>query len=373
MKFDIPFIKPSFPSEKVVGEDYSKIIESNWFTNFGPFEQSFRQKVEKYIGNNTHAVTVSNATMGLDIAISALFINDLGKKKVLMPSFTFAAGAEMLIAHGLEPVFIDIDSDTLQPSFSQAKEYLAENPHESAGILLCNIFGVGNPDILLWEELARKHELPIIIDSAAGFGSEYLNGEKIGSRGDCEIFSLHATKPFAVGEGGLIITKNEELASRMRELTNFGFNSKKEIGNIGTNAKMQEFNAALGIRQLEDFDLRLVHRRESLAEYKKRLEPYGLTFQVNDHVSTIPFASVILPNGISSEHILGKLHSGSVEARKYYKPLHRESEITRKSDNVHDLTTTNVVYGSILSLPVHDNMGIEVIDKISSIIIGELK
>jgi len=132
------------------------------------------------------------------------------RKKVLLPSFTFAAGAEAILRSGFEPLFIDVDRKSWQPNIEQAEQILTESD-DIAGILLCNVFGVGNTNITEWEKLASKFAKPLIIDSAAGFGSKYFDEEKVGTRGDCEIFSMHATKPFAIGEGGLVVSKNEKL------------------------------------------------------------------------------------------------------------------------------------------------------------------
>ena len=355
MKYNIPFIKPHFPNADEIGAAYSSIVASNWFTNFGPYEQTFRRNIEDYIAQDTHAVTVTNATLGLNIAIAEIFSGRPGSQ-VIVPSFTFAAGPEMLIAQGLRPVLIDIDARTMQPSLEEAANYLSQNDNDVAGILLCNIFGVGNPDIQLWEELAEKYDKPLIIDSAAGLGSMYKDGSKIGAHGSCEIFSLHATKPFAVGEGGIILTQDESLAKRLRELTNFGFNSERNIASIGTNAKMQEINAAIGIRQLEGFNDRLLSRRSSLSEYKRLLSPLGYGFQANDDLSTVPFVSAIAPTSETAQNVLNVLQESSIEARKYYYPLHEEEVIAQNSTLASTFNITKDIYSRIISLPLHDGM-----------------
>lgn len=372
VKYSIPFIKPHFPASEDITHDYDVIVSSNWFTNFGPYEQRLRKEVKGFLNLDVDVVTVSNATLGLDVAISGLFVLHTTKKEVIMPSFTFAAGAEMLLSHGFTPVFIDIETNSLQPSISEAQDYILNNTDKVCGILLCNIFGVGNPEIEEWEKLAETHSLPLIIDSAAGFGSEYSNGEKIGGRGDCEIFSLHATKPFAVGEGGLIVTKNHHLAARLRELTNFGFDSSKQIKSLGTNAKMQELNAAIGIRQLEGFEERLRIRRRALDKYKQELIPYGFLFQSNDHKSTVPFVSVLTPAQYNADTIIEQLHIAGIEARKYYKPLHHEEVITKDRSILLSLDKTDDVYQRIISLPLHDNMEEKDILDITKEILGRI-
>lgn len=368
MKYKIPFIKPHFPSSNSIAKDYEKVVSSNWFTNFGPFETDFRKKLSNYLGEGIDGATVANATLGLDIAIRALLAPVREKQEVIMPSFTFIAGAEMLISHGFTPVYIDIDNETWQPSVEIAKSYLVENSDKVAGLLMCNVFGVGNPDVTEWEALAKEYSIPLIIDSAAGFGSKYMDDSHVGVRGDCEIFSFHATKPFAVGEGGFIATNNSTLAQKMRELSNFGFDASKKVSNVGTNAKMQELNAVIGLQQLEGFNERLASRQDSLRLYKKLLPSTGFSFQINDELSTVPFVSVRTPSATDAEKIIVKLQSNGVEARKYYKPLHSEEDISEYSKAGSSLSITESLYGSIISLPLHDSMQQEQIIQIVELI-----
>ena len=361
MKYKVPFIKPTFPSSADIADDYEEIVKSNWFTNFGSFEKRFREDLSRYIGGGVYVCTAANATLALDVAITALFKKN--KRKVLTQSFTFAAASERLIANNYTPVLLDVNED-MQPDINQAKQYLKDNARSVAGILICNTFGVGNPEIGDWEELAKKYKLPLIIDSAAGLGSEYSQGERIGRRGDCEIFSFHATKPFGIGEGGAITSKDEELISAMRNLTNFGFNQNREIESIGTNAKLNEISAAIGCRQMLTFPKRLKNRQDTLMKYKKYLKGTGYSFQVNDELSSVPFASIVAVDEISSKEARDKLIQAGVEVRNYYAPLHKEKMLVKYCDTPYDLTNTESFATKIMSVPVHDNMNAKDVDLI---------
>lgn len=367
MKYKIPFIKPSFPSGKEIAEDFEKIVLSNWFTNFGPFENELRQKVATYLDQSVHVTTVSNATLGIDLAVRALLELSPGKNKVIVPSFTFAAGPEVLISHGYEPVFIDIVENTWQPDIEQAREYIQEDPGQVAGILLCNIFGVGNQMIEQWEMLARQYGVPLIVDSAAGFGSKYDNNTFIGGRGDCEIFSLHATKPFAVGEGGLIVSKSDTLIEKIRSLENFGFNKDRKIGLVGTNAKLQELNCAIGIRQLANLKSRIETRQVTLDYYKSKLGALGYRFQSNDSLSTVAFVSALVPEELDVNRLIGSLSKEGVEVKQYYRPLHHEKVILGESSIAKTLDNTEYIASKIISLPLHDDMEKKDIDYIVEI------
>src|ERR1700733_911757 len=202
MSSEIPFIRPSFPKPAELAEDFDAIVEANWYSNFGPKEQQFARALEEYLGRGLHVATLANGTLALLAALHAAVGPGTRDRYLLMPSFTFIAVAQAALWAGYRPWFIDIDPETWQPSVPSACAALEGFRDHIAGILLVNVFGVGNPKVGVWEELAANWNLPIVLDSAAGFGSAYADGEHVGGRGACEIFSFHATKPFAVGEGG---------------------------------------------------------------------------------------------------------------------------------------------------------------------------
>lgn len=286
MQYNVPFIKPTFPSEEEISKDYIEIVKANWYTNFGPYEQKFRRSLGEYIGQSTVAITFNNATSGLMAAIISLLGHGDGSQYILVPSFTFIAGAQAIIWCGYKPFFIDIDIKNLQMDYKIAENEL-HNSSSVAGILLCNSFGIGNPDIDKWESIAKARSLPLIIDSAAGFGSKYKDGRLLGAKGDCEIFSFHATKPFAVGEGGAVFTKNPKLASVIKDITNFGFGNNRDTEYLGFNAKMQEFNAAIGLAQLKKFNQQLQSRKLTYIKYLEGLKSYNFDFIENAENSSL--------------------------------------------------------------------------------------
>lgn len=351
-------------------EDYTAIVESNWFTNFGPYEKRLSKESGEYVGAEVFATTVSNCTAGLEIAISDLFTADKAKTKVIMPSFTFVAGAEALVRTNLTPVLIDIDAETWQPNISQARELLSAGNEEFAGILLCNIFGVGNRAVEQWEALSAEFNIPMIIDSAAGFGSSYGRDEYIGGRGDCEIFSLHATKPFSVGEGGLITSRNEQFIERMRSMQNFGFESDRNVHRIGTNAKMQELSCAIGLRQLNLLPEKVSGRQRVYGMYRDILGVKGYTFQDNTELSTVAFVSIVIPDSKEVDLLKEKLVDGGVEARRYYVPaLHQQEMLVSHCETPVSLSVTDNICEKIISLPLYESMTIEDVEYICSLIV----
>lgn len=361
----IPFIRPSLPSAQLLSEDIASMVESNWFSNFGPFERDFRSAISEYVGNDVTAVTLNNATTGLMAALAACMPRGEQGSEIAVASFTFAAAAHAVTWHGYSPAWIDIDEDTLQPSLNSMLDLQDQNKNIRA-IILTNTFGIANEEIHSWEEYAAEFRIPLIIDSAAGFGSQYANGERMGSRGDCEVFSFHATKPFAIGEGGALFTKNENLADAARRFTNFGFGPESGAHGIGLNGKMQEINAAIGLRQLDSFESNLARRRQVLNAYLDAFEFLPLRFPAGIESSSLCFATIVLDNSDQVSRCLDALGSAEVDARTYYSPsVHLQPWFERYQPRV-ALAATESIAGRVISLPILADMTATEIDRVSS-------
>ncbi|CAM3035047.1 DegT/DnrJ/EryC1/StrS family aminotransferase [Mycobacterium intermedium] len=356
---EIPFIRPSFPGPAELAEDFAEISRANWYTNFGPKERQFARAMGDYLGPDLHVATLANGTMALIAALHTTFGAGTRDRYLLMPSFTFVGVAQAALWTGYRPWFVDIDPNTWQPSAACARAVLERSRDQIAGIVLANVFGVGNPDIGVWEDLAAEWELPIVVDSAAAFGSSYGAGERVGGRGACEIFSLHATKPFAVGEGGALVSRDRRLVERAYNFQNFGFGRSGESAQLGMNGKLQEISAAIGLRQLVGLDQRLASRRKVLESYQAGLSGLGVRFQVNAEASSLCFASVCCTSAAHKAAVLASLRRHAIQARDYYNPpQHRHSYFVNNAELVEstDLTVTDDICSRIVSLPVHDHM-----------------
>lgn len=356
MTFRVPFIRPVFPGPAVISEDFSAIVESNWFTNFGPREREFAARVAEYIAPGMHAALFSNATIALMASIEAALGPGDATRFVLVPSFTFAAGPEAIEWAGYRPLLIDIDEDTLQPSTESARRALERYGDDVAGILLCNTFGIGNPDIDAWEDLARSAGLSLVIDSAAGFGSVYADGRHVGTSGLCEVFSFHATKPFAIGEGGAVVSDDAEFIERLRSFSNFGFAGRDGAHRRGLNGKLQEFNAAIGLRQLDSFPDALRSRRSTLELFRQELPAELMRFPGGIERSSVCFASAVVRSASERDALLASLIDAGVEARTYYAPAVHRQPYFASAVRADDLAVTDTIGSTVLSIPVHQDM-----------------
>jgi dTDP-4-amino-4,6-dideoxygalactose transaminase len=372
---EIPFIRPRFPAGRELAREFDEIVNNNWFTNFGPKERNFARAAGEYLGPDIQVATFGNATQALMAAIHAAVGPGGRDRYLLMPSFTFVAVAHAALWAGYRPWFIDIDADTWQPSVRSAGAVLERARDQIAGILHANVFGVGNPRIGAWEDLAAKWDLPLVIDSAAGFGSAYADGQRLGGRGACEIFSFHATKPFAIGEGGALASRDARLVEQARRFSDFGFVGRG-CTQLGLNGKMQELCAAIGLRQLIGLDQRLASRRIVFDNYRAELTGIGLQFQPNADASSMCFASARCESADQKAAVLASLRLNAIRAHDYHNPpQHRQPFFLANTELVRsaDLTDTDEICSRIVSLPVHDYMAPENVARVVAAVQGNAR
>lgn len=368
----IPFIKPKFPAPEDLAKDLKRIYKNNYYTNNGPVYFEFKEKLEAYLGQGLHAVIVSNATMGLMLAIEAIMGDQKNKKKyIAIPSFTFAACPLAIRWCGFEPLFFDINPVSAQPDLISFQSVLEEYTDDLAGVVLINDFGIGNGEIDKWDELLSAKNIPYLVDSAPGFGSTYESDKPIGGMGACEVFSFHATKPFSIGEGGLITTKSAELADRLEVLKNFGFDSTKQTVAAGTNAKITELDCAIGLRILAKYPEILADRRKTYSRFEDNLQNRGIEFLPRAATAAIQFATIL----VDPKHqrvLIDKLKVAGVEARTYYAPAVHTFPYFSDAPRV-DLSNTELLSQRVISLPVHPDMDPATVDYICGIVTKNLE
>lgn len=245
----IPVTKPYLPNREKLDRYIDGIYERNWLTNNGPLVQELTQRLEDYLGVE-NLLLVANGTLALQIAYRTLGIhkpvNNQPAEAITTP-FTFIATASSLKWEGIQPVFVDIDPDTwnLDPNLIEA----AITPQTRA---LVPVHVFGNPcEVEAIQVIADKHQLKVIYDAAHAFGVKY-KGESILNWGDAATLSFHATKVFHTIEGGAIVFKRKEDLEKARKLINFGITGPETIEELGINAKMNEFQAAMGLCVLDE-------------------------------------------------------------------------------------------------------------------------
>jgi len=292
------------------------MLDRRWLTNNGPFVQEFEQRIAEYLGVN-HCIAICNATVGLEIAIRALGL----KGEVIVPSFTFIATAHALQWQEITPVFCDVDPKTHNIDPSKIEAMITP---KTSGIIGVHVWG--RPcDIHALEQIAQKHNLKLMFDAAHAFNCSF-EGKKIGGFGQAEVFSFHATKFLNSFEGGAITTNNDDLAQKIRWMTNFGFEGYDNVTHLGTNGKMTEVSAAMGLTSLEEIDDIISTNFRNLQTYKRELAGVTGVSVINyDESEQNNYQYIILEidaekTGIDRDDLVKILHAENVLVRRYFYP-----------------------------------------------------
>ena len=249
--------RPNIGSKKVLLQRINDILDSKWLTNNGQFVQAFEQHIASLVGVK-YCIATCNATTGLEIAIRACEL----KGEVIIPSFTFIATAHALQWQGIEPVFCDVDPDTHNIEPQKIESLITD---KTTAIMGVHLWGRGC-DVEALEDIAKRYNLKLLFDAAHAFGCSYKQ-EMIGNFGDVEVFSFNATKFCNSFEGGAIVTNDSELAHKIRYMKNFGFSDYDCVDFIGTNGKMSEVSAAMGLTSLESIEDFINNYRENYHQY----------------------------------------------------------------------------------------------------------
>jgi dTDP-4-amino-4,6-dideoxygalactose transaminase len=345
------FIRPSLPSLETVLGKYRTAYDNGLITNadlVGKFEAAVAERL-----GVKHAVAVSSCTSGLMMVERAFGLTG----EIIIPSFTFFATGHSARWNGLTPVFADCEPDTWNVDVTDVERKIT--PRTSA-LLIVHLYGnPANVDALT--EIAKRHNLKLIFDGAHAFGSQY-RGRPVGQFGDAEVFSLSPTKLLVAGEGGLVTTNDDTLAKAIRGMRNYGDTGSYDPQWLGMNARMSEFNAALGLAGLPEVDDRVRRRNQIAKMYTELLSSLpGLRFQTvhPKDVNTYKDYSIhVTPEqfGLTRDQLAEGLLAENIETKKYfYPPMHMQT-LYRSFYNAakKDLQRTEEVTGGILSLPIYE-------------------
>jgi dTDP-4-amino-4,6-dideoxygalactose transaminase len=294
---------------------FEDLLNRRWLTNDGPYVRAFEQAITEYL-NVSHCIVVCNATIGLQLAIRAL---DL-KGEAIVPSFTFPATVHALALEGVTPVFCDIDPETHNLDPYEAERLITSRTTAILGVHLwgnpCAVDSLG--------DLTQQRGLRLLYDAAHAFGCSH-HEQMIGNFGDAEVFSFHATKFLNSGEGGAIVTNDDALAERLRRLRNFGLQDG-EVTEVGANAKMTEFCAAMGLTSLESRDEFIERNRQNHAAYRAALSATpGIRLLFAETAEQHNWQYVVAEvdrhvAGVTREEAIAALHSQNVLAKRYFSP-----------------------------------------------------
>lgn len=303
--------KTYLPDKKKYFYYVDRIFQSGWVTNDGALVRELESRLTEYLGVR-NLVLVGNGTLALQIAYKLLKL----RGEVVTTPFTFIATTSSQVASGLHPVFSDIDEGTFNLDPAKIESAITER---TGAIVPVHVFG-NACDVLEIEKVADRHRLKVVFDAAHAFGVQY-KGQSLLNRGDISTVSFHATKLFHTVEGGALVINDDETAEEARLMINFGISSPETIKGMGINAKMNEFEAAMGLCVLDDIDLIMEQRREVSERYAASLRDcVGFQVQNPDSTRNYNYFPVIFKSEEQTLYIQKKLNENGIFPRRYFYP-----------------------------------------------------
>lgn len=344
----------------------NNMLDTRRLTNRGPYVRELESKLADYLGVK-HVIAMCNGTVALEIAIRALEL----KGEVIVPSMTFVATAHALQWQEIRPTFVDVDPKTHLIDPERIEALITPN---TTGIIGVHLWGHPCPAEPL-QEIANKHNLKLLFDAAHAFAVTQ-NGQRVGNFGDAEVFSFHATKVFNSFEGGAVATNSDDLAEKIRLMQNFGFAGKDTVIYIGTNGKMSEVSAAMGLTSLESLEQFISHNRGNYEIYQQALQkiagcsllPYNYKEKNNYQYIVTEIDDEV--TAISRDTIMHILHAENIIARRYFYPGSHRMEPYRSFQPNAGLLLQNTerLVERVLVLPTGTQISKSDIEKIVALI-----
>jgi dTDP-4-amino-4,6-dideoxygalactose transaminase len=363
----IPLFRPAPPQLSLAVAELQSLEQSGIFSNFGPVNTRFEQEMlARFFGGEGACTTVCNATIGLMLAIKETVGETAPGQFALMPSFTFAATAHAALWCGLTPLLCDIHPANWAADFAAESEMLTRYAGKIAVVMPYATFGYPI-DLERYTRLAGQLGVPVVVDAAASLGTFDEHGRGFGSGfAGSVVFSMHATKSFAVGEAGLIYSADAERIARLRAMCNFGFGEPRTATMVGLNGKLSEVGALLGRLRLADDD-GITSRRAALFNRYRNALP-ELQFQLRaPGVQAHQFVPALLPPGLAGRKaaIRAELADRGIATGTYFSPHLMEQPYFQKVCVGGPLPVCDEVSARMISLPLFDSMTPDEVDQVA--------
>ena len=370
-----PFEKPIYITQPLLPniDDFNEMIkliwESNQLSNNGNMVKQLEKELSNFLGADYLSV-FANGTIALEIACKALRLSG----EVITTPFTFAATVNSLVWNGIKPVFCDIEENSLNINAEMIEPLITEN---TTAIMPVHVFG--NPcDVEKIQKIADKYKLKVLYDAAHTFGVK-VNDKPIASFGDISMFSFHATKIYHTIEGGALSFNTPELKNRAELLRNFGLLENGNVIEPGTNGKLNEVQASVGILLLKKVESEIIRRKEITNLYRnylKNVKGITLNKDIDGVLHNYPYFVIRVDKkefGLSRDELFEKLKEYNIMSRKYFYPLCSNFDCYKDlpSASKSKLPVANKVAETVLSLPLYGNLNDCDVEKICKIILSE--
>ena len=359
--------RSSMPYFEEYCEEIKDIWESHWLTNMGPKHKKLQEELEGYL-NVPHVTLYTNGHLALENVISAMNLPKGGE--VITTPFTFASTTHAIVRNGLVPIFCDINDVDYTIDVTKIEGLITE---KTVAIIPVHVYG-NMCDVEAIDEIAIKHNLKVIYDAAHAFAVK-KGGISSACFGDASMFSFHATKVFNTIEGGAVCFADNTLEQVLYDMKNFGIRGPEKVAYIGGNAKMNEFQAAMGICNLRHLEEEIMKRKVVVEKYRERLSGVeGIKLcqlQKNVESNYAYFPVVFDGYKLSRDEIFEKLREQGIVARKYFFPLTNSFDCYKNYPTAGEEKTPTAKYiaDRVLTLPLYADLDIKDVNRICDIIL----
>jgi dTDP-4-amino-4,6-dideoxygalactose transaminase len=360
--------KSSLPPFEEYINEIKSIWETKWLTNMGEKHSQLEKELEAFM-EVPYISLFTNGHLALEMAIEALNLSG----EVITTPFTFASTTHAITRHGLTPVFCDISPYDYTLDVDRIESLITD---KTSAIIPVHVYG-NVCKVHEINKIAQKYNLKVIYDAAHAFGVT-LNGQGIGNFGDISMFSFHATKVFNSIEGGALTFTDEKYKTQLYQIKNFGIESPESVIFAGSNGKMNEFSAAMGICNLRHIGENIANRKLVVKRYIERLSGVkGLKLlQAQEGVtSNYAYFPVVFNEqefGKTRDEVHIALAKENIIARKYFYPLTNSFVCYSGRFNVDETPVAKYISERVLTLPLYDELALEDVDRICNIILGSV-
>lgn len=360
--------RSSMPTFEEYCGEIKELWDSHWLTNMGIKHQQLQAALENYLGV-PHVTLYTNGHLALENVLAALNLPEGGE--VITTPFTFASTTHAIVRNRLVPVFCDVNALDYTMDVTKIEALITDR---TVAIVPVHVYG-NLCDVCAIDRIAKKYGLKVIYDAAHAFGVRY-NGISSACFGDAAMFSFHATKVFNTIEGGAVCFGDDSLVQPLNDLKNFGIHGPEDVAYVGGNAKMNEFQAAMGICNLRHLDGEIQKRQQVTARYRQHLQGVaGIQLcppQENVESNYAYFPVVFDGYKYTRNEVFSRLQEQNITARKYFFPLTNSFECYRHypTAGVEKTPVAQHLALRVLTLPLYADLSLEDVDRICDIILN---
>ena len=360
--------RSSMPDFEEYCEEIKELWDTHWLTNMGVKHKQFQAELEQLL-DIPHVTLYTNGHLALENVIDAMNLPKGGE--VITTPFTFASTTHAIVRNGLRPVFCDIDAESFTMDASKIEALITDR---TCAIVPVHVYGnICNVEEI--QRIADKYGLKVIYDAAHAFGVKY-KGKSAASFGNASMFSFHATKVFNTIEGGAVCFRDDALVQILNDMKNFGIHGPEDVAYVGGNAKMNEFQAAMGICNLRHLDAAVQRRKAVVERYREHLEGVDgiqlnpIQADVESNYAYFPAVFDERAFGASRNEVFAALAANGIGARKYFYPLTNTFACFHGQFDLNQTPIALHISLRVLTLPLYEELSLEDVDRICGVILN---